>query len=89
MSRRWLGAFWTWAVVVGGLGAALTIFDLVPVNKFAYFAGYVVLQYVVLATAWNIMGGYMGYVNFAPRGSSRSARTAPSCSTTSCRRRSS
>ena len=68
MSRRWLGAFWTWAVVVGGLGAALTIFDLVPVNKFAYFAGYVVLQYVVLATAWNIMGGYMGYVNFGTAG---------------------
>ena len=29
-----------------------------------FFAGYVVLQYVVLATAWNILGGYCGYVNF-------------------------
>jgi branched-chain amino acid transport system permease protein len=29
-----------------------------------YFAGYTVLQYVVLATAWNILGGYCGYVNF-------------------------
>ena len=29
-----------------------------------YFAGYVVLQYIVLATAWNILGGYCGYVNF-------------------------
>ena len=29
-----------------------------------YFAGYVVLQYIVLATAWNILGGYTGYVNF-------------------------
>ena len=29
-----------------------------------FFAGYVVLQYVVLATAWNILGGYTGYVNF-------------------------
>ena len=28
------------------------------------FAGYVVLQYIVLATAWNILGGYCGYVNF-------------------------
>ena len=28
------------------------------------FAGFVVLQYVVLATAWNILGGYCGYVNF-------------------------
>ena len=29
-----------------------------------YFAGYTILQYVVLATAWNILGGYCGYVNF-------------------------
>jgi branched-chain amino acid transport system permease protein len=33
-------------------------------NAYLYFAGYVVLQYVVLATAWNILGGYTGYVNF-------------------------
>ncbi|MBS0643289.1 MAG: branched-chain amino acid ABC transporter permease [Proteobacteria bacterium] len=33
-------------------------------NQYAYFAGYVVLQYIVLATAWNILGGYTGYVNF-------------------------
>ena len=29
-----------------------------------FFAGYTVLQFVVLATAWNILGGYTGYVNF-------------------------
>jgi branched-chain amino acid transport system permease protein len=33
-------------------------------NDYVFFAGYVVLQYVVLATAWNILGGYCGYVNF-------------------------
>jgi branched-chain amino acid transport system permease protein len=33
-------------------------------NSYVFFAGYVVLQYVVLATAWNILGGYTGYVNF-------------------------
>ncbi len=33
-------------------------------NAYLYFAGYVVLQYIVLATAWNILGGYTGYVNF-------------------------
>jgi branched-chain amino acid transport system permease protein len=33
-------------------------------NDYYLFAGYVVLQYVVLATAWNILGGYCGYVNF-------------------------
>ena len=33
-------------------------------NDYAYFAGYVILQYVVLATAWNILAGYTGYINF-------------------------
>ncbi len=29
-----------------------------------YFAGYTILQFIVMATAWNILGGYCGYVNF-------------------------
>jgi branched-chain amino acid transport system permease protein len=33
-------------------------------NSYVFFAGYVVLQYIVLAIAWNILGGYTGYVNF-------------------------
>ena len=33
-------------------------------NEYFFFAGYVVLQYIVLATAWNILGGYTGYTNF-------------------------
>ena len=37
-------------------------------NGYVFFAGYVVLQYVVLATAWNILGGYTGYVNFGTAG---------------------
>ena len=63
-----LKSFWFWAVLIVALGAAMTLFDVIPINKFLYFAGYVVLQYVVLATAWNIMGGYMGYVNFGSAG---------------------
>ena len=35
---------------------------------------YVVLQYVVLATAWNILGGYAGYVNFGTAGLLRARR---------------
>jgi branched-chain amino acid transport system permease protein len=31
---------------------------------YVYFAGYTILQFIVLATAWNILGGYCGYVNF-------------------------
>ena len=33
-------------------------------NDYIFFAGYTVLQFIVLATAWNILGGYTGYVNF-------------------------
>jgi branched-chain amino acid transport system permease protein len=46
-------------MIVGGL-ALTRVLD----NQYYYFAAYVVLQYVVLATAWNILGGYTGYVNF-------------------------
>ncbi|MBL8385257.1 MAG: branched-chain amino acid ABC transporter permease [Burkholderiales bacterium] len=33
-------------------------------NEYVFFASYVVLQFIVLASAWNILGGYAGYVNF-------------------------
>ena len=47
------------AVVLAGIALAM-----LRVNAYLYFAGYVILQYVVMATAWNILGGYAGYVNF-------------------------
>src|SRR5262250_2343003 len=47
------------AVVAAGVVVAT-----LRVNPYLYFAGYVILQYVVIATAWNILGGYAGYVNF-------------------------
>jgi branched-chain amino acid transport system permease protein len=53
--------FFVISLVVGGLVfAAATALG----NDYYFFAGYVVLQYVVLSTAWNILGGYCGYVNF-------------------------
>jgi branched-chain amino acid transport system permease protein len=33
-------------------------------NDYFFSAAYTVLQFVVLATAWNILGGFTGYVNF-------------------------
>jgi branched-chain amino acid transport system permease protein len=33
-------------------------------SDYLFYAGYTVLQFVVLACAWNILGGYVGYVNF-------------------------
>jgi len=47
------------ALVLAALGLALS-----GINEYVFFAGFVVLTFVVLATAWNILGGYAGYVNF-------------------------
>jgi branched-chain amino acid transport system permease protein len=48
-------------LLVAALGyAGLRMFH----NDYAFVAGYVVIEFVVLATAWNILGGYCGYVNF-------------------------
>ena len=48
------------------IAAAAGVFALAQLfsNNYYFFAGYTVLQFVVLATAWNILGGYCGYVNF-------------------------
>ena len=53
--------FILWLLVAAALTYGLA---LLVDNAYFYFAGYVVLQYIVLATAWNILGGYTGYVNF-------------------------
>src|SRR6185437_6699496 len=53
--------FWIVALLVGAVVFGLSM---LVQNQYYFFAGYIVLQYVVLATAWNILGGYTGYVNF-------------------------
>jgi branched-chain amino acid transport system permease protein len=53
--------FWLIAILVGAVFFGLSL--MVP-NQYYFQAGYIVLQYIVLATAWNILGGYTGYVNF-------------------------
>ena len=55
---------WTFFLSPLAVGLALFAFALGLGQSYLFFAGYVVLQYVVLATAWNILGGYCGYVNF-------------------------
>ncbi len=58
--KRWAGfIFWAFAILL----VALLLAQVVG-NEYFFFAGYVVLQFIVLATAWNILGGYAGYVNF-------------------------
>ena len=54
-------AFW-----IGALIFLVTVVVLTQVirNEYPFFAGYVILQFIVLAVAWSILGGYAGYVNF-------------------------
>jgi branched-chain amino acid transport system permease protein len=54
--KFWISA--ALALVLAGIAAATIS------NEYFFFAAYVVLQAVILATAWNILGGYAGYVNF-------------------------
>jgi branched-chain amino acid transport system permease protein len=56
------GVFW---IVAAAVGVALIVLTRVFfTNEYFFFAAYVVLQYIVLSTAWNILGGYTGYINF-------------------------
>jgi branched-chain amino acid transport system permease protein len=60
MSRNNL-PFWTGA---GLFLVAIVLMTQIIGNEYPFFAGYVILQFVVLAVAWSILGGYAGYVNF-------------------------
>ena len=52
------------AAAAVAVGAALVGASVLVTNEYYVFAAYAVMQYVVLATAWNLLGGYVGYVNF-------------------------
>jgi branched-chain amino acid transport system permease protein len=58
-------SFFLPAIGVIALGILLPQF--IKISYF-YFAGYVVLQFIILSTAWNLLGGYTGYVNFGVGG---------------------
>jgi branched-chain amino acid transport system permease protein len=53
--------FWIAAAAIGIVFVVLT--RIFFTNEYYFFAAYVVLQYIVLSTAWNILG-YTGYINF-------------------------
>jgi len=54
--RFWIGA--TFFLVAVALMTQLVS------NEYPFFAAYGILQFIVLAVAWSILGGYAGYVNF-------------------------
>jgi branched-chain amino acid transport system permease protein len=55
---------WLFFCIALSIGAIVFALAMLLRSDYLFFAGYVVLQFVVLATAWNILGGYCGYVNF-------------------------
>src|SRR6201996_8734481 len=57
------GSIAFWLGVVGFLAAGVVMTQTLR-NEYPFFAGYVILQFVVLSVAWTILGGYAGYVNF-------------------------
>jgi branched-chain amino acid transport system permease protein len=61
MMKRNAIAFWGAALLF--LGVVLLSTQIVR-NEYWFFAGYVILQFIVLSVAWSILGGYAGYVNF-------------------------
>ncbi len=66
------GSGWLQLALIAGIGVLLVAAIFLTLDwlgtDYAYLAAYTVLQFVVLATAWNILGGYAGYVNFGSAG---------------------
>ena len=57
--------FWSALVLILLLGVLATK---TVENEFFFFAGYAILQATIMAVAWNILGGFTGYVNFGSAG---------------------
>ena len=60
-----ISAFWVAAAVILAAGvAAATVVE----NEYYFFAGYTILQAIIMAIAWNVLGGFTGYINFGSAG---------------------
>jgi len=56
-----------WGFIIGALLVGIA-FVALGKNEYYYFAAYVILQSLIMAVAWNILGGFTGYVNFGAAG---------------------
>src|SRR5512146_2718234 len=56
-----------WVSMAGALVAGLLLTHFVA-NEYYFNALYVILQATIMAVAWNILGGFTGYVNFGSAG---------------------
>lgn len=60
-----INKFWLGLAVLLISGVLFTQF---ADNEFYFFTTYVVLQGLIMAVAWNVLGGFTGYVNFGSAG---------------------
>ncbi len=60
LDKFWLGAL---AILLAGFA-----FTKLSNNEFYFFASYTILQGLIMAVAWNVLGGFTGYVNFGSAG---------------------
>ena len=50
--------------IIVGLAVLAYLATALVDNQYYFFAGFAILQLMIMALAWNILGGYVGYVNF-------------------------
>ena len=56
-------------ILISGVGLViLTVLLSGRISEYYFLAAYTILQFIVLGTAWNILGGYGGYINFGTAG---------------------
>ena len=60
-----INPFWICAAIVVAAGL---MFSGVAKNEYYFNAAYMILQATMMAVAWNILGGFTGYVNFGTAG---------------------
>lgn len=58
-------AFWVSVAAIFGAGI---MFTELAENEFYFLVIYAILQATIMGTAWNILGGFTGYVNFGSSG---------------------
>jgi len=60
-----LNKFWP---IIAALFLVGIAFTMVVDNEFYFYATYAVMQLMIMGIAWNILGGFTGYVNFGSGG---------------------
>jgi branched-chain amino acid transport system permease protein len=60
-----ISRFWLSLIAIFVIGV---LFTQIADNEFYFFISYAILQALIMAIGWNILGGFTGYVNFGSAG---------------------